>query len=294
MRKFLCLAVALASLSNISSAQTITETFGTGANAFMMDFVRIGNPNNAADTTGSPNPAGSVAYTYNIGKHEVSVDMFRRVFSLLGGNGDNKPVLANWYQAAEFINHLNTSQGFTPAYKFTGYLSIGLWAPGEAGYNPLNRFRNSLARYWLPNTDEWYKSAYGGPNGDWYNFPTGSDLSPVSVAGGTDQNTAVFSQSGPADITNAGGLSAWGTMAQGGNVDEWIEGFPGPNLETYAYRPVRGGDWESNSGYLEAVLNTVENNPVSSNGFRVVMIPEPSSLSLLALGGVVVAIRRRR
>jgi len=81
MRETLCLAIALASLSTICSAQTITETFGTGANAFSMDFVAIGNPGNAADTTGSPNPAGSVGYTYNLGKYEVSRDMITKANS---------------------------------------------------------------------------------------------------------------------------------------------------------------------------------------------------------------------
>ena len=54
---------------------TLTRVFGSGANQFSMEFVTIGNPNNAADTTGSPNPVGAVAYTYNLGKHEVSRDM---------------------------------------------------------------------------------------------------------------------------------------------------------------------------------------------------------------------------
>jgi hypothetical protein len=46
-----------------------------------MDFVTIGNPNNVADITGQPNPAGSVAYTYNIGKYEVSRDMIDKANS---------------------------------------------------------------------------------------------------------------------------------------------------------------------------------------------------------------------
>ena len=37
-------------------------TFGTGGNTFNMEFVTIGNPGNAADTTGTPNPAGAVGY----------------------------------------------------------------------------------------------------------------------------------------------------------------------------------------------------------------------------------------
>ena len=44
----------------------------------------------------------------------------------------------------------------------------------------------------------------------------------MAVAGGTLPGTAVVQQgaNGPADITQAGGLSAYGTMAQGGNVSE--------------------------------------------------------------------------
>jgi hypothetical protein len=55
-----------------ASAQLATESFGSGDNAFSMEFVTIGNPGNAADTTGNPNPAGSVAYIYNLGKHSNS------------------------------------------------------------------------------------------------------------------------------------------------------------------------------------------------------------------------------
>jgi hypothetical protein len=55
-----------------ASAQLVTESFGIGANAFTMDFVTIGNPNNASDGSGTPISAGSVAYIYNLGKYEVS------------------------------------------------------------------------------------------------------------------------------------------------------------------------------------------------------------------------------
>lgn len=47
-------------------------TFGSGGNQFQMEFVTIGSPGNAADTTGAPNPAGSVGYVYGIGTYEVS------------------------------------------------------------------------------------------------------------------------------------------------------------------------------------------------------------------------------
>ena len=52
-------------LSSRSSHAGIV-TFGSGANSFNMEFVTIGNAGNTADITGSPNPAGAVAYEYQM------------------------------------------------------------------------------------------------------------------------------------------------------------------------------------------------------------------------------------
>ena len=52
-----------------------TVTFGSGTNQFNMEFVKIGNPGNAADTTGKPNPAGAVGYEYAIGKFSPAVNL---------------------------------------------------------------------------------------------------------------------------------------------------------------------------------------------------------------------------
>ena len=106
-----------------ASAQLVTESFGSGANQFTMDFVTIGNPSNAADTTGAPNPAGSVAYTYNLGKYEVSRDQIDKAnaagslgitvydMSLYAGNGVNRPAQGiSWNEAARFVNYLNSAQ----------------------------------------------------------------------------------------------------------------------------------------------------------------------------------------
>ena len=219
---------------NFSQAQTSsTRIFGSGANQFSIDFVEIGNPNNAADTTGAPNPAGSVAYVYNLGKHEISRDMITKAnaaggmsitmqdMTSNGGNGTNKPATGiTWYEAAQFVNWLNTSQGYPAAYKFSG-TNYSLWTNGEVGYQASNPFRNSQARYWLPSMHEWYKGAYGSPGETWYDYPSASNSPPTATNGGTTAGTGVFSQSastGPANVSNAGGLSAFGTMAQGGSV----------------------------------------------------------------------------
>jgi len=111
-----------------------------------MDFVTIGNPNNAADTTGSPNPVGSVAYTYNIGKYEVSRDMVLKASSdgglgltladmtSYGGNGASHPATGiSWNEAARFVNYLNTSKGYQAAYNFTTVGQTQTLRYGEQG-----------------------------------------------------------------------------------------------------------------------------------------------------------------
>ena len=277
-----------------------------------MEFVTIGNPNNAADTTGRPNPVGSVAYTYNLGKHEVSRDMITKAnaagslgitledMSSYGGNGLLRPATGiSYYEAAKYVNWLNTSTGGTAAYKFVGG-TFQLWSAGDAGYNSNNLFRNSLAKYWLPSSNEWYKGAYGNLNGTWNDYPTGSNSAPTAVAGGTAANTAVYGQSsstGPADITSAGGLSAYGTMGQGGNVYEWNEtAYDGSNNTVGEIRELRGGVWNGFGDHLGASsrTTTAPTEELNNLGFRVASVPEPSALSLLAIGLSGLALVRRR
>jgi hypothetical protein len=311
MSKLLRSAFALASLSTICSAQTITETFGSGANAFTMDFVTIGNPNNVADTTGAPNPAGSVAYTYNIGKYEVSRDMVLKASTLdllgltledmtyYGANGVNRPATGiSWNEAARFVNWLNTSKGYQAAYLFDSSGNFQVWSAVRSSVN--NLFRHKDARYFLPSVDEWYKAAYGNLDGTWNNYPTGSDNAPVAVAGGTNSGTAVYNQYSPSDISSAGGLSPYGTMAQGGNIHEWLESaYDGFNDNSTEPRGIRGGSWDIDS-YIGSDLRNDNYGAFALDwtaadiGFRVAMIPEPSSLSLLVIGGVVVALRRQK
>jgi formylglycine-generating enzyme required for sulfatase activity len=149
--------------------------------------VEIGSPSNTADASGNPSSAGSVDYTYFMGKFEVSESMFTKAVNQgladhtppLTSFGPDKPeAVVSWGEAARFVNWLNTDQGFGPAYKFNG-TTFQLWESGDAGYDPTNVFRNTLANYVLPTTDEWYKSAYYDPaSGGYFLYPTGINTNP--------------------------------------------------------------------------------------------------------------------
>ncbi len=288
---FLCAGVSFA------------DTFGSGANSFDIEFVTIGNPGNPADTTGSPSPAGSVPYEYRIGKYEIPEQMIDKANAIgaLGitkfSRGPDLPVTdVTWHEAARFVNWLNISTGSVPAYKYDDSGDFQLWTPSDAGYDPNNLYRNKLATYFLPSVHEWYKAAYYDPaTGAYYDFPTGSNIPPTPVASGTTPGTAVYQQgtsAGPAEIMSAGGLSPYGTMAQGGNVTEWME--TATNLANNALpinRIVRGGAWYDSSFELQADFQDslpAMGNPVTSLGnlgFRVASItPEPCGTLLFGIG----------
>lgn len=310
------------------------DTFGSGANQFTIDFASIGNPGNPADNN-FHGTAGTVDYIYRMGKFEVSRDMVSKANAegdlgltlwdmsfVTGGTRPNMPASGlTWNQAARFINWLNESKGFSPAYKFNsqpgdaGYdpdANISLWEPSDPGYDASNLFRNSLAHYFLPSRDEWYKAAYYDPSanggtGGYWDYPIGSDRPPLAIVSGTDPETAVYANSqivGPADITQAGGLSPYGLMGMGGNIAEWHETeIDLLNDDGSANRMYRGGHWSPSSTIILSVDSQFNEEPSVfvrtvgfDVGFRVASIeniPEPSSL-LLILGFASGLVARRR
>ena len=320
----------VASMAAPSFAGTVT--FGSGANQFNMEFVTIGNAGNAADTTGAPSPAGAVGYEYGIGKFEVSVDMITKYNANFGtsnslvitqdARGAAKPATnISWNEAARFVNWLNTSTGNQAAYKFASSGvndNIALWTSGEAGYDVNNKYRNSLAKYFLPSYNEWYKAAFYDPNKSgsdkYWNYATGSDTAPTAVASGTTTGTAVYdNQSGPADVNQAGGLSPYGVMGLGGNVWEWEESSVDVTSGNYnssvtgfpAYRGYRGGGWNNDAANVWSLKrdNTYATHEVDYRGFRVASlssdaaVPEPSMMvigTLFGLGGLMAKRRMKK
>jgi formylglycine-generating enzyme required for sulfatase activity len=158
------------------------DTFGMGANQFTIDFVTIsGDSGNLGSW-----PAGD-DYTftgvnrndYRIGRFEITNDQWNKFKASLGvpvtgtpslaydhepyWTGTNVPINGvSWYEAAQFVNWLNTSTGHQAAYKFTGAqgqsdYALATWSAAEAD-NGTNLYRHKDAEYYLPTENEWVKA----------------------------------------------------------------------------------------------------------------------------------------
>ena len=208
-------------------------------------------------------------------------------------NWANRPVnYVSFWDACRFANWLNNDQQGvgtteTGAYTLNGY----------NGYDGRTIRRNPGAKWALASDDEWYKAAYykgGSPNAGYWDYPTrtntapGQDLNDVSGNNANYYGTTYPIQS-PYYTTVAGqfqnSASPYGTFDQGGNVYEWDEAIV---PQTNGYRVWRGGAFifEVDSlaaSQFTAFLPTQEDQ---YTGFRVVYIPEPTTLGLMALASL--------
>ena len=296
---FLVVAAMLATFTlSINSAQA--DMFGTSGNEFTIDFVNIGNAGNAADTTGY----GAVPYAYRVGTYEITQDAIDKATAsgmsnvTAGAWTGNQPAAnISWYEAAAFVNWLNTSTGNQAAYNltFSGSWSMTLWSSADAWTaGGTDLYRHKDAFYFLPSENEWYKAAYyNQAAANYFDYPTGSDAAPVAVANGTTANTAVYDSlgSGPAGVNDAGGLSPYGTMGQGGNVWEWMEtATNGNNSSPTENRVLRGASWSNSPPieYMQSSYRSFFSEPSGDNsdlGFRVASVPEPSTYAILLMTG---------
>jgi formylglycine-generating enzyme required for sulfatase activity len=299
--------------------------FTSPASAVNIDWVTVGDPGNACDTQ-SQGCFGSVGSVYRISKYETTNAQYAEFlnakaasdplllyhtgmgsgfggitrsgssgsysYSTISGREDMPVSLVSFYSSLRFANWLHNGEGSgdteTGAYTLLG----GTPTPS----NGLTVTRNAGATIFLPSEDEWYKAAYyDAVSTSYFDYPAGSDTqtvcsSPTGAANHANCNSVVGDLTVVGSYT--GSASPYGTFDQGGNVWEWNETIIG----TGSNRGTRGGSFiflnplELAASFRNNTVPTLVNNNI---GFRVAMIPEPTTAVLLASGIALLATRRR-
>jgi formylglycine-generating enzyme len=227
----------------------------------------------------------------------------------------NRPVnRVSWGDAARFANWLTNGQpNDNPLTTDDDALTTedGSYyldgAMTDAGLTTVTR--KPTARYVIPSEDEWFKAAYhqnNGATGDYWDYPTGTNTIPSNDFIQPDPgNHATFRQAdyplsdltidAPYYRTEIGSFSnspsPYGTFDQGGNVLEYTEEVIDPTR-----RLLRGGAYTSNDFAMHTAHRGASHLATHANsvaGFRVAEVPEPTTLGMLALGGLAMLRRRR-
>jgi formylglycine-generating enzyme required for sulfatase activity len=310
--RVLAVIVCMMALVNFALA----DTFSTGDNQFTINFVPISSSTNP--TSGY----GIVHNDYRMGTYEITNGQWNKFTASLGmpvtGNpanaydrnayyiGLNVPTNGvSWYEAAQFVNWLNTSTGRQAAYKFTGTqgtsdYTLAAWSASEAA-GGTNLYRHKDAFYFLPTEDEWVKAAYW--NGT--SLQTYSNASIADIVTGlpdlpdaTKWNYTPSASNEPWDV-GSGVEELNGTFDMMGNVWEWMENpYNDSSYGTTSNRGLRGGSFDSGHIMLMSSYRSANAVPQSENdfdfvGFRVASIPEPATFLLLGLGAVILRKRKK-
>jgi formylglycine-generating enzyme required for sulfatase activity len=304
------------------------------ASAVTIDWSFVGNPDNAADSTGY----GAVGYSYNIGTYDVTNSQYVAFlnsnvpdgeiadplalynsnmsnatyggitynsgaasgskYSVISGKGDYPANYVTFYNALRFANWLNNGQvpGSTEMGAYT--LLGGTALPSNA--NSITR--NAGATVFLPSENEWYKAAYYDPTlnsgaGGYYKFPTSSNTAPAATDPSGTPNSANFWPGGPRNLTAVGAYS--GTTSPSGAYDMGGNVWQwNEALISGTYRGSRGGGFISDSIELRS-SNRNYGTPTGEGrtvGFRVasVVIPEPSTGVMAGIGCCLLGLLRKR
>ena len=148
MKKAALIPALAAALTIAIQPAAQADTFGTSGNEFTIDFVNIGNAGNAADTTGY----GAVPYEYRVGTYEITQDAISKATASGMANvtagawtGNQPAATISWYEAAAFVNWLNTITGNQAAYNLTFALTPACRASPAAATG--RRRRTSRSRH---------------------------------------------------------------------------------------------------------------------------------------------------
>lgn len=340
----------VAAQANVFNMGGTRNPDGTWTGLASVEMVTVGDAGNVAYTGAHqpwmPATVGAVAQKYNIGKYEVTAGQYTEFLNAVAktdtyglwnstmsdssGNGcgvlrtgasgsyeysvtsdwANRPVnCVTFWDACRFVNWLQNGQR-TGLQNATTTENGAYALNGYTGSDGTGVFRNSGAKFYLPNDDQWFKAAYykgGGTNAGYWTFATQSNIIPVSELppgrneppGSANYRTTQLVD--PVHHTTEVGAyvsspGTYGTFDQAGNVSEWDEQI----CIGYTNRAFRGGAWSNGGGNLYPVTSVGGLTPDSirsSIGFRIAGVPEPCSLVMLFVGAISLlayAWRRRR
>jgi len=245
---------------------------------------------------------GSFTYDFSGGAVEAPGSM--------AADWQNRPVnYVSWGDAARFANWLNNGQP-------SGEQNLSTTEDGAYFLNGATTDEQLVAvireadwQWAVPTEDEWYKAAYhknDGDTGNYYDYPTSNGTAPSNELPAPDPgNTATFhiatfpeTIGAPYWRTEVGAHdnspSPYGTFDQGGNVYEWNEDVEVFVDQDEYDRGLRGGSFDYYRYHLTAAVRNIYGPSQESDsvGFRVSNLPEPCTLSMLALGAFAVLRRR--
>ena len=226
--------------------------FGSIASAEAIQWVTVGDPNNAADTTNR----GAVSDSFQIMKYEFTNQQYTNFLNSVDAGGINpnsvynvdmgndirggisftsgaasgskyavksnmgdKPVnYVSWFDAARVSNWLMNGAGSSSNTEDGAYTLVGGQTTGTAPA------RNNGATFYIPTEDQWYKAAYykgGSTSAGYWDYATRSDTAPTAV---TADTTGIGSAStgtigsGTGNFANYLGDANWNGLERNGNV----------------------------------------------------------------------------
>jgi sulfatase modifying factor 1 len=289
------------------------------ASAVTIDYVLVGDSGNPSDSvvmTDGTSGYGSVPYSYNIDRFDVTTSQYAEFlnakdptganalglynsnmsdatfggisfstsnasgskYGVIAGRGNHPANFTSWYDAIRFANWLNNGQGNSDTEM--GAYTLGPLGPFGVPVNGNAITRNAGAKVFLPSENEWYKAAYYNPaTNSYFQYPTNSNVAPTAEAPPGGSNSANYN-SVVGNLTDVGAntqtKSPYNAFDMGGNVFEWNEA-----LINSSVRGLRGGSFDDGLAALASSFRTSFGDPEDEPGvigFRVASISVATSV----------------
>ena len=292
MKSFSVLIARLSRAVVACGAAAFVVSFAASAHAITIDWVTVGDPGNAADTT----PYGAVADSFRIMRFEftnqqytdflnsvAATDTYSLFNASMGSNarggitqsgasgsysyavrsnmGDKPVNFVSWFDAARVSNWLMNGATGTSSTETGAYTLVGGQTSGTApAVNP-------GATFYIPTEDQWYKAAYykgGSTSAGYWDYATQSDTAPTAV---TADSTGIGSAGSTGNFANYNRVADWNsqngnvtTVGTNGGASAYGAFDMSGNLSEWndltgaagSSRGLRGGNWSDGASFLSS------------------------------------------